>query len=119
MPIFVFDKQTISETEWQPRADVYSTPTGWALKFDLAGVRPEDVKVEVQDMFLRVSGVRRDWIIERGWRHQSMEIAYSRFERVFQLPCDPTTCRVSIERQEGMLVVRIDDERKRKELDYE
>ena len=108
MPIFVFQKQATDATLWEPRADVYRTPSGWVVKLDLAGVRSEDVKVEVQDAFIRVSGVRRDWIIETGWRHHSMEIAYNRFERVIELPCDSKRCRVSIERQDGMLIVRIE-----------
>jgi HSP20 family protein len=116
MAIFFFQKQDMIEPAWEPRADVYSTPAGWVVKFDLAGVRPEDVKVEMEDRLLRVSGVRRDWIIERDWRHHSMEIAYSRFERVIKLPCEAQRCRVSIERQDGMLIVRIENPR---ELNHE
>ena len=31
---------------WQPRADVHRMPGGWLVKFELAGVRPEDVRAD-------------------------------------------------------------------------
>ena len=30
-----------SEAYWRPAADIYRTRTGWLIKYDLAGVRPE------------------------------------------------------------------------------
>ena len=32
---------------WRPATDVYQTPQGWLLKFDLAGVRPEEISVGI------------------------------------------------------------------------
>ena len=45
---------------WQPAVDIYRCPTGWKIKFDLAGVRPDDVQVLIADDKLIVRGVRRD-----------------------------------------------------------
>lgn len=95
---------------WAPRADVYRTPTGWLVKLDLAGVRPEDVTVEAHRSEIRVIGVRRDRFAEKGFRHHSLEISYSRFERTVPLPCQADCASISIEYQEGMLIVILDTE---------
>jgi HSP20 family molecular chaperone IbpA len=36
-----------------------------------------------------------------------MEITYSHFERVIELPCDLSRARVSIESHDGLLLVRV------------
>jgi HSP20 family protein len=94
---------------WQPFADVYRTPDGWLVKFDLAGVRPEDTQVGVRGRELWVRGTRRDWCVDEGCRHYTMEIAYSEFERSVTLPIDLEHARLSTEHRHGMLLVRIQE----------
>ena len=94
-------------TPWQPSADVYRTRNGWLLKFDLAGVRLEDVTVTVQDRRVSVSGVRRDSLVEEGCSYYSMEISYNRFERTIEVPCDLGGAQVSWQVRDGLLLVRM------------
>jgi HSP20 family protein len=96
---------------WRPSADVYGTAEGWLVKLDLAGVRPEDVTVTLSGSSLTVSGCRRDWLVQRGWDHLQMEIAYNCFERRLHLPCEAGSCRVSTEFRDGFLLVRVEPER--------
>ena len=53
-----------SPAPWQPSADVYRTRDGWVLKFDLAGVRADEVTVSIRGRRVCVSGVRRDTVVE-------------------------------------------------------
>lgn len=94
-------------TVWQPRADVYRTRDGWLLKFDLAGVKPEDVSVSVRGRTVRIAGCRRDSIVEEGSSHYSMEISYNRFERTIEMPCSLENARVTLEARDGILLVRM------------
>ena len=94
-------------TYWRPAVDVYKLHTGWLLKFDLAGVAPADVSVEVCGCRVTVTGVRRDWLVEEVDSYYSMEISYSRFERTVDLPCDFRRPRVTLDGRDGILVVRI------------
>jgi HSP20 family protein len=103
----LFVPAAAAESAWRPSADVYRTPAGWLLKFDLAGVRPEDVTVTARDRTLTVCGTRRDWCVEEGCTHYKMEISYSVFERAVELPCDLSRARVSAEHRHGMLLVRV------------
>lgn len=107
MATFLFSPNR-QQQDWQPAVDIYRTNNGWVLKFDLAGVRMEDVHVQVCGRTMAVSGVRRDWMFEdAGCRHYSMEISYSRFKRTIELPDDIETARLAVNYRDGILTVRI------------
>ena len=95
---------------WRPAVDVYRAPDGWVCKFDLAGVATEDVEVDACGSRLRVAGVRRDRALCEGREAWSMEIAYHRFERTVELPCDLRRCRIRTALEAGMLLVTIEEE---------
>jgi HSP20 family protein len=99
--------ETRAARVWQPLVDIYRAPEGWVVKMELAGVRPQDVSITVRGSQLRVSGVRYDRIVEAGWRYDAMEIAYNRFERTIELPCDLEHARITIEGRDGMLLLRV------------
>ena len=92
---------------WQPAADIYRTESGWLLKFELAGVTSDDVALEVHGSCLTLAGVRRDWVMEEHCAHYTMEIAYNRFERVIELPCNLERSHLDLEFRDGILLVRI------------
>src|SRR5437879_1580769 len=93
--LFLPGADACQEAPWQPYADVYRTADGWLVKFELAGVRPDDVELEALGGRMHLRGVRRDGVIEEARKsaapapvHYRMEINYSRFERTLDLPCD-------------------------------
>ena len=92
---------------WQPQVDIYRSHDGWVVKLELAGVRPQDVSITMYGSQLHVEGIRRDWIIEQGWSHHTMEIAYNRFERIIELPCDLAHAGITVECRDGMLLLRV------------
>lgn len=107
MPVLFGAAYLTAETHWRPFADIYRTPSGWLIKYDLAGVKLEDVEVTVKGSEITVSGFRRDWKLEEGSTHYSMEISYNRFERTIDLPCELDGARVAIEGRDGLLLVRL------------
>ena len=107
MSLFFISADAGAAMAWRPAADIYRTPEGWIVKLELAGVKQEDVNVDTSGSELFVSGVRRDRFVEEGWSHHSMEIAYSHFERVIELPCDLDRASISIESHDGLLLVRV------------
>jgi HSP20 family protein len=108
--LFLPAGEACQEGLWRPAADVYRTRSGWLVKFDLAGVRVEDVELTVQGSRMTVRGVRRDFLLEEGHRYYRMEIAYSRFERCLELPCDLGRAQLTTEYRDGMLLVHIPEE---------
>jgi HSP20 family protein len=107
MSLFFISAEAGAAMAWRPAADIYRTPEGWVVKLELAGVRKEDVNVVASGSDLFVSGVRRDRFVEGGWCQHSMEITYSHFERVIELPCDLDRASISIESYDGLLLVRV------------
>ena len=106
--IFFLTEPLLSrEQSWKPFADVYRVEGGWILKFDLAGVRPEDVKVSIDGNQVLVSGVRRDVFIEHNWTCYSSEITYSHFERTIALPNVIENAKIKMEYRDGILLIRI------------
>jgi HSP20 family protein len=93
--------------DWRPAADVYATRCGWLVKFDLAGVRPQDIEVTARGGRLTVRGARRDCTLEEGQRHYSLEISYNRFERSLDLPFNVEAARITTDYRDGMLLVHL------------
>lgn len=92
---------------WQPAVDIYRCPEGWKIKFDLAGVKLEDVQVLIAEDKLIVRGVRRDTVITEGWSYHQLEITYSRFERILKIPCDLSRSEIQSESKDGWLILHL------------
>ena len=92
---------------WQPAVDIYRCPDGWTIKFDLAGVKLEDVEVLIADDKLIVRGVRRDTVISEGWSYHQLEITYRRFERILTIPCDMSHLEIQSESRDGWLILHL------------
>jgi HSP20 family protein len=112
--LFLPGAEACQETPWQPLMDVYRTANGWLVKFELAGVRAEDIDLQVLGGRMVVRGVRRDRLREEAQKsgqpspvHYRMEIAYSRFERSLELPCDLKRADIITEYRDGLLLVRV------------
>jgi HSP20 family protein len=107
MPVVFGAAHSVTETHWRPRADIYRTRDGWIIKYALAGVKPEDIKITIHGSAITVRGFRRDWKLEEGCSYYSMEISYNRFERTIELPCTLDGAQVQMEAREGILLVRL------------
>jgi HSP20 family protein len=90
---------------WRPPADVYRTRDGWLVKLELAGVRPDELEIQVSGTKLRVAGVRRDFVIREAEHAHSMEISYNRFERAIEFPERLDRYATETRYQDGMLLV--------------
>ena len=111
--MFLPASSAFDEICWRPAADVYRTGTGWLVKLDLAGVRPEDIVIRVSGRCVTVEGTRRDWLIDAGHNYHSLEITYSHFRRCLELPVALEQAVLSTEYQAGMLLVRLETEGKK------
>ena len=92
---------------WCPAADIYQTPEGWLIKVDLAGINPNELRLECRGNRVVISGERRDAIATQTFSSYALEISYNRFERELELPCDIESARVSTDYRDGMLIVQL------------
>ncbi len=112
--LFLPGVEACQNAPWQPNVDVYRTNGGWLVKFELAGVRADDIDLQVLAGRMTLRGVRRDVLLEESEKkgeerpvYHRMEIAYSRFERILELPCDLKQADIKTEYRDGLLLVRI------------
>ncbi|MFV2056288.1 MAG: Hsp20/alpha crystallin family protein [Thiohalomonadales bacterium] len=94
---------------WQPLVDIYEDSKGWLVKIELAGVCNEDIDISVTGECLIISGTRRDCAIQKGQKLYSMEIAYNKFQRVINIPCNCNIEKVNMDTEfkDGMLLIRL------------
>jgi len=108
MQLFVNPEHKIFQGAcWCPPADVYRNPQGWLIKFDLAGIKPEDIHISVQEHQLKIHGTRRDFSSQEGQQSYVMEIAYNRFERILELPMNLEDVTIRSEYHNGMFFVHL------------
>ena len=109
--MFFLSQASHVEDDWQPRADVYRTREGWLVKLELAGVKADEIQLAAEGRRLLVQGTRRDEHCVQGMGCHCMEIAYSRFQRVLELPDLSESAEIVTSYVDGMLLVRIRTER--------
>eukprot|EP01035_Chromulina_nebulosa_P028465 gene28465-37573_t len=71
---------------FRPSVDVKETETSFELAFTLPGLEKEDVKIELKDNRLTVSGERKMEKEENNTRYHRVETHYGSFSRSFMLP---------------------------------
>ncbi len=99
--------RSFQQPYWQPAVDAYQTPDGWLLKYELAGVAPDQVEVLLSAHAITVRGERRDVRVGGTSQSYCMEISYNRFERTLELPCEVNTLDVATQYRDGMLIVQL------------
>ena len=90
---------------WSPAADVYRAPDGWLVMVELAGVRPDELEIEIGGSTLAVRGTRRDAVCRKGMICQQIEITYSRFEKTIRFPCPIEDATVERDYRDGLLIL--------------
>jgi HSP20 family protein len=83
-PAFRFGR--VAEAAWNPGIDVFERDNRLVTKIDLPGLKKEDIKVEVTDGHLAISGERKREEEEKGEQFYRCEREYGSFYRAVPLP---------------------------------
>jgi HSP20 family protein len=99
---------------WMPAMDLVESGDHFVLRADLPGLSEEDVKIELEDTTLTISGERKAEHESNGEGYYRLERASGSFSRTLQLPkgIDPEAVSASFDR--GVLEVRIPKPEERK-----
>ncbi len=92
---------------WMPAMDLVEHEDHFLLSADLPGMRQEDVKLEVSDGVLTVSGERKTAHEERKGGYIRIERATGAFQRALTLPEGVDPEQVAASFHDGVLEVRI------------
>jgi len=85
-----FDLQIapINAPAFTPSCDVEETETYYLMSFDLPGVKKDDIKIDLRDGILTVSGERNEEYTEKKGKKYQSERFLGAFQRSFQVPSD-------------------------------
>jgi HSP20 family protein len=92
---------------WVPAMDLVETKDDFVLRADLPGMRQEDVKIELEDNVLTVSGERKAEHEAREEGFYRLERAFGAFSRSLTLPKGVNPESVSASFANGVLEVHI------------
>src|SRR5262245_48021499 len=79
-------REASANGHWVPTTDVYVTDGGLVIKVELAGMKSENLEINVEGNRLRISGSRPDCCRATKCSFLLMEINYGPFERFIELP---------------------------------
>ena len=97
-----------SEVKWQPRADVEEHANHFLMSFDLPGVQEKDIKIEVKDGYLTVTGERKqEHKSEEEGRYKRYERFHGSFSRSFSLPKNLESDDIKANYDNGVLHVLV------------
>jgi HSP20 family protein len=99
---------------WMPAMDLVETGDHFVLRADLPGLSEEDVKIEVEDNVLTVSGERRTEHESKQEGYHRVERAFGSFSRSLTLPNGVDAEAVEASFDKGVLEVRIPKPEERK-----
>jgi HSP20 family protein len=92
---------------WAPAVDIYEDENSFMIKAELPEVKREDVKVNLHENTLSITGERRIENEERREGYHRVERSYGQFYRSFTLPPNVNTEEIGAEFKDGMLRLTI------------
>ena len=87
--------------------DITEDDKEYLMKADLPEMKKEEIKVNVEDGVLSVSGERKTEKEEKNKKFHRIERSYGTFQRSFTLPDDADGAKVAAEFKDGVLKVHL------------
>jgi HSP20 family protein len=102
---FQQDESGAITSAWQPACDVFEDKDSVKIVAELPGVKPEDVKLSLENNVLTIRGEKKQQAEERTDRVHRYERSYGAFERAFLLPSTVDGEKISAQYADGILTV--------------
>ena len=94
-------------SSWIPACDVFEDKDAVRIVAEVPGVRPEDVKISLENNLLTIRGEKRQHAEENTERVHRYERTYGSFERAFSLPTTVDPEKIAANYANGILTVTI------------
>ena len=103
----MFDPFDGRERPWTPPIDVVRDDGNLVIRADLPGIKPEEVKIEVEDDILTVSGEHEERTDEKDKHFVRRERRYGSFSRSMALPPGVEAKKIKAKTNDGVVEVTI------------
>ena len=94
-------------SSWTPNVDIREDKNHLTITMDVPGVRPDEVKISLENQVLTIAGEKQAVQQEQDERWHRWERHYGRFERTFTLPSTVDAERIEATTDNGVLTVRL------------
>ena len=92
---------------WVPPVDIFEEGDHIRIMAEVPGVRPEDVKISLENDVLTIHGSKQQTAEERTERVHRYERTYGSFERSFTLPTTVDANAIKASYEHGVLTVTL------------
>ena len=96
-------REDVALKAWSPSVDVYEDSDSFLIKVELPEVNREDVKVNLNENTLSISGERRVENEDKRENYHRVERSYGQFYRSFTLPPNVNASAINAQFKDGML----------------
>jgi len=96
-----------SISKWYPAVDVLESRESYLIRAELSGMKREDIKVEVKDGTLVLSGERKSEKPAEGVEYRHAERVAAKFWRSFSLPETVKQEGIEATYKDGILEIRV------------
>jgi HSP20 family protein len=112
-----FDNEIdLPRQDFAPAVDIIENETSFSLKAEIPGIKKEDIKLEIKDNTLIISGERKFDKEEKRDNYHRIERSYGSFTRSFLLPNNVDSEKVDAKLEEGVLNVTLHKKSENKPL---
>jgi HSP20 family protein len=98
-----YGDDSLTSGAWAPAVDIYETPEALEMTFEIPGVNQKDIRVNIENNLLMVSGERKLEHEDRRDRYHRVERNYGAFQRSFTVPSTIDPNRINAEFTNGLL----------------
>jgi HSP20 family protein len=92
---------------WLPPTDIFENADGINIMVELPGLKPEDVKLTLENHTLTIRGEKKQTAEEKTTTVHRYERSYGSFERSFSLPTSVDADKVSAAFENGVLTITL------------
>ena len=94
-------------SSWYPACDVFEDKDAVKIVAELPGVKPEHVKLSLENNLLTIRGEKKQEAEERSEQIHRYERSYGSFQRAFVLPSTVDGDKISAQYQNGVLTILV------------
>jgi HSP20 family protein len=106
-PTFFPDMRVAERYEFTPIVDIFEEENEVVLKADLPGIKKEDIKIDLTENVLTITGEKKKKEKIEREDYYRFERSFGSFCRRFELPGELDTEKIKAHHEDGVLEVRI------------
>ena len=103
---FFGNYEPLGQAQW-PKTDIYEDKEGVTFRFEVPGIDANQVKVQVAENTLTVSGERKLENEQNRQNYHRVESTYGAFERSFSLPQSLDVEKMNAQYKNGLLTIYV------------